>query len=434
MVSVYPRLHPYIHATARTQRNVMSTTAAANNTTHTTPVIATVVASGSMARLSNGERQYVRCMKKRERSNVIKILDNDSKRTCHAHEVPLRIQVLQSRLPDAVRMQVFEDLRSCASDKYITWVRRLLTLPIGHRRTSRYAKLSGTDALKDAESRLNATVTGHDAAKLEVLKLVCQTVQGGSLASGYSIGLEGAPGTGKTHFVRNAMAHALDRPMVSIQLGGASDVSYLLGQMYTYEGSKEGRLAAGLIEAGVDNPIFYFDEVDKISESERGRELASVLIHLVDPTSNTSIRDRYFHGVNLDFSRCIFVFSYNDPSRVHPVLLDRIKRIRIQTPSVEERCEIMRKHIIPRVSRRLNTSVELSDDAILYIVKRGDDRNEGMRGCEKDTDDVMSNAQVAQIRGTLTEGVVSLKQAEEWCRPDPDATGMFAKPPPLMYM
>jgi len=397
------------------------------------PIVATVVATGSLARLSNAERQYVRCMRKRERGDVLKLLDDDAKRACHrSQDAPLRIRILQSRLPDMLRMRLFEDLRTCASDKYTTWVRRLLTLPFGVARAPRYARMSAPEALRDAEARMDSVVTGHEAAKLEVLKLVCQTIQGGRLSSGYSIGLEGAPGTGKTHFVRNAMAYALDRPMVSIQLGGASDVSYLLGQMYTYEGSKEGRLAAGLIESGVDNPIFYFDEVDKISESERGREVASVLIHLVDPTSNTCIRDRYFHDVDLDFSRCIFVFSYNDPSRVHPVLLDRIKRIRVQTPTLEERCDILRTHIIPRVARRLSTDVALSDDAVQYIVRRGDERHEGMRGCEKDIDDVMSNAQVARVRGTLADDAVSLSDAEQWCRADPDGERSH-KPPPSMY-
>ena len=76
------------------------------------------------------------------------------------------------------------------------------------------------------------------------------------------------------------------------------------------------------MESGCCNPIIYFDEVDKISSTERGADISSTLIHLIDPTTSKTLRDRYFHGIDLDFSRCTFVFSYNDPSKVNPILLD----------------------------------------------------------------------------------------------------------------
>ena len=101
------------------------------------------------------------------------------------------------------------------------------------------------------------------------------------------------PPSGKTHFARAALAAALERPMISIPLGGATDVSYLLGSIYVYEGSREGRLAAALVEAKCCNPIIFFDEVDKVSSTDRGAEIISVLIHLVDPTANSAMRDRW---------------------------------------------------------------------------------------------------------------------------------------------
>lgn len=397
---------------------------------------ATVVDMGSLARLSAGERHYVRSMKKRERSGLIRLLDRDATtRGCGTGggPVPLRIQVLQSSLPESLKIQLFEDLPTCVSEKYLQWVRRVVSLPLGKVHVPRYARgvVSLARALDQAESVMNAAVSGHDELKNEVLKTVCQTVQGGTLGGGYSIGLEGAPGTGKTHFVRNAMARALDRPLVSFQLGGANDASYLLGQMYTYEGSKEGRLAAGLIECGISNPIFYFDELDKLSETDRGREIASVLIHLIDPTSNTAIRDRYFHGVDLDFSKCFFVFSYNDASRVNPVLLDRIKRIHIPTPTLEQRCHIIRHHMIPRVAKRLNMDVRVDDECIEYIVQRGDCRGEGMRGCERDLDTVMAQAQLRAARSGAAP-FVTVRDARAWCS-SPTDNATSPPPPTMMY-
>ena len=108
---------------------------------HPTPLVAPVVyppqappaaADAGLARLSTHEREYVRSgLRKRERTELIKLLDADGKRTRNAHTMPLRIQVLRSGLPEAVRMQIFEDLRGGACDKYVQWVRRALRLPLG---------------------------------------------------------------------------------------------------------------------------------------------------------------------------------------------------------------------------------------------------------------------------------------------------------------
>lgn len=356
----------------------------------------TVVEHGCLARLSPVERQYVlRSMKRKERTSVVKVLDADTKRLCCA---PLRIQVLQSALPERVRMQIFDALATCTSDKYLQWVKRALQLPLG-RRAPRRPAASPAEAVRVAKQQMDAVATGFAEVKLEILKLVCQQAHGAPCAGAYSIGLEGPPGTGKTHFARNAVARALGRPMVTIPLGGATDISYLLGIMYSYEGSKEGRLASGLIEAGCCDPVVYFDEVDKISDTDRGRELAAVLIHLVDPTANSALRDRYFHGVDIDFSKCTFVFSYNDAARVSPILLDRMKTYRVAPPTRTERRAILTDHIVPRVARRLATPLTLSDEALDYLAEVSALRDEGMRGAEKDVDDVLALAQLAHAGG-----------------------------------
>lgn len=336
--------------------------------------------------LSNAEQCYIQTLRKRERNNLMRRIESAIKRPCV--ETPLRIQVLQSSLPNETRHAVFEALRHGASDKYLQWVRRALRLPLDRVCTTS-AGDSVQHALDEAKRAMDGAVVGFDAAKTEVLRLLCQSYTGGRGVPAYSIGLQGAPGTGKTHFVRHAMTAALHRPMVSIQLGGASDVSYLLGQVYAYEGSREGRLAAGLIEAGCCDPIIYFDEVDKVSETERGRELIAVLIHLIDPTANDSIRDRYFHDIDIDFSRCIFVFSYNDDRAVNPVLMDRIKRVVVPPPTREERLSIVREHIVPRVCRRLGTKLSIDDAALRALVLRRIDDAAGMRNVERDVDQVM---------------------------------------------
>ena len=347
-----------------------------------------------MTRLNTTERNYVRGMKRKDRTSIVKLMDADAQRLCDRMDMaPIRIQVLQSKLPNDVKMQIFDTLGTCGSDKYIQWVKRVLKIPWGVR-AAQPECISVRDALSEARIQMDSVATGFEEVKTEILKLVCQQARGTRCVSGFSIGLEGPPGTGKTHFSRNAIARVLNRPLVEIQLGGATDISYLLGIMYSYEGSKEGRLAAGLIESRVCNPIIYFDEVDKISDTDRGRELASVLIHLTDPTSNTSIRDRFFHDMDIDFSECLFIFSYNDPSRVSPILLDRIRTFQIERPTLAQRSEILQKHIIPRVTKRIGTTQVMNVDAIHFIAELSEQCDSGMRGAEKDVDSVMSVAQL----------------------------------------
>jgi ATP-dependent Lon protease len=359
-----------------------------------------------MARLHPVEREFVRTnLKRKARTDLVKRLQEDTKRSRDHADTPLRIQVLQSGLPPTVRTHVFDELQGCVNDKFVHWVRRLLRIPFGVLHVPK-SSLSAGEAVARARAAMDSQVTGHAAAKHEVLAMVCQERQGGTCAGRYPLGLEGPPGTGKTHFVKHALAPALDRPMVSIPLGGAADISYLLGNMYTYEGSKEGRLVAALVEANCCNPIIYFDEVDKISATDRGQEIVSVLIHLVDPTANSALRDRYFHNVDLDFSKCTFVFSYNDATRISPVLLDRIKRVRMLAPSDGECETILRTHLVPRVQRRLNTSLLLSDEAVRVVLAKKKDGC-GMRTAEKDVDHVLAAAQLNAVETETHDGEVS---------------------------
>jgi len=405
------------------------------------PIMATVVEprspppqTASMARFNATERHYIRGMKRKDRTSIVRIMDADTKRLGgRIGLTPLRIQVLQSFLPDDVKMQIFETLRTCTGDKYIQWVKRALLLPL-RTRASQPACTSVRDAVMTARDCMESVATGFDEVKTEILKIVCQQAYGSRCVSGFSIGLEGPPGTGKTHFSRNAIANALNRPLVEIQLGGATDISYLLGIIYPYEGSKEGRLAAGLIEAGVSNPIFYFDEVDKISDTERGRELASVLIHLIDPTSNTCIRDRYFHGMNIDFSECLFIFSYNNPSKVSPILLDRIRTFQIECPTLPQRCEILQNHIVPRVTQRLRTTQVLDKDAIQFLAEVSERRDDGMRGAEKDVDNIMSLAQLQSAESVVGDcHRITRKFIEETLAKEETKQSMRNVPPDGMY-
>jgi ATP-dependent Lon protease len=143
------------------------------------------------------------------------------------------------------------------------------------------------------------------------------------------------------------MSKALGIPFAFLSLGGATDSSYLDGHGYTYEGSTPGKIVDILRKVRCMNPIFYFDELDKVSETRKGEEVANLLIHLTDPSQNTLFQDKYLGNVNMDISKSIFVFSFNDISKVNPILLDRMELIYVKGFTSEEKLAITRNYILP---------------------------------------------------------------------------------------
>lgn len=378
---------------------------------------------------SVNEQDFVRGMKRKDRGDLGKLLMHPSR----AKPVPLRIKVLQSNLPDSLKTQLFHDLSHPIADKYLQWCLKMLRMPIGvYHRSIVTSDVPRT--LREAKRSMDDIIVGQEVAKREVMKLLHQSLDNPREApTAYALGLEGKPGCGKTQFVRRAMVTALNRPVISIPLGGTSDgASFLWGHSYSYEGSKEGRLAGGLMEVGCCNPIIHFDEVDKVVERERGgSEIIASLIHLIDPSANTSLRDRYLHGLDIDFSKCIFVFSYNDPEKINPVLLNRIKRIGFDTPTHVQKKEIVQTQLIPRIQARLHTTVTFEDSTLdwMLTVNEGDS---GLRDLEKSIDHVLSCAGLSKVLDGTSSDVIDLSFARE-CMVDLVRHETTTAPPPNMY-
>jgi ATP-dependent Lon protease len=192
---------------------------------------------------------------------------------------------------------------------------------------------------------MNSSTYGHTDAKNKIMQIVCQWISNPK-SMGNVIALQGPPGIGKTSLVRNGISKALNRPFHMIALGGATDSTILEGHGYTYEGSTWGRIANILMESKVMNPIIFFDELDKVSGTKHGEEIIGVLTHLTDQTQNSAFSDKYFAGIDLDLSRCLFVFSYNDESAINPILKDRLIRINLNGFSCEEKINIAKDYIL----------------------------------------------------------------------------------------
>jgi ATP-dependent Lon protease len=119
------------------------------------------------------------------------------------------------------------------------------------------------------------------------------------------------------------------------------------------------------------NPIIYIDELDKVSKTEEGKEIIGILIHLIDQTQNDVYQDRYFNGINLDLSKALFIFSYNDPEQIDKILLDRIHRIKFDNLSVEDKITIANKYLLPEINKKMGfiNTIEIDDEIIQYIIE-----------------------------------------------------------------
>jgi len=220
---------------------------------------------------------------------------------------------------------------------------------------------------------LDEATYGQEETKREVERIIAQWMNG--KVDGSVLGFYGPPGVGKTCFAKKGISKCLvdqngnHRPFCFMQLGGASDGHILEGHNYTYLGAKCGRLVEFLMESKCMNPIIYFDELDKISQSEKGKEIVNILIHLIDKSQNKEIYDRFFSGVELDFSKCIFIFSYNDASKVDRILRDRITEIKVPSLKLKEKIIITQNYTLKDLSDELNFECNLDENLISYIIE-----------------------------------------------------------------
>jgi ATP-dependent Lon protease len=177
--------------------------------------------------------------------------------------------------------------------------------------------------MEKAQNTLNEAVYGLNDAKLQIMQMLAQFISNPS-SIGNAIALHGPMGTGKTTLVKEGISKIFKRPFAFIGLGGASDGSFIEGHSFTYEGSSWGKIVQTLIQSKCMNPVIFFDELDKISDTPKGDEIVGILTHLTDTTQNTQFHDKFFNEIDFDMSKCLFIFSYNDESKINPILRDRM--------------------------------------------------------------------------------------------------------------
>ena len=295
---------------------------------------------------------------------------------------PYRLSLLQSNIPPkfkACALQKLNVLRTMEPGdpeyyKIKNWVDTFMRVPFCVYKSLSVSMNDGLDKCHDfmhnAKSILDNCVYGLDDAKLQILQMVGQWISNPS-AMGTAIAIKGPMGTGKTTLVKEGISKILGREFAFIALGGAGDSSYLEGHSYTYEGSTWGKIVQILIDSKCMNPVIYFDELDKISETPRGEEIIGILTHLTDTSQNSEFHDKYFSDIDFDLSKCLFIFSYNDETKVNSILKDRMYRIQTKGYDAKEKITIAQKYLLPKIREQVNFDegqVIIPDDIIQYLV------------------------------------------------------------------
>ena len=312
-------------------------------------------------------------------------------------EKPYRMTLLEADIPTLFKGAAMKKINSL---KYMepgsgefykikNWVDTFMRIPFGKFESLPLTIEDGVDKCHDfmenSQKLLDQAVYGLNDAKMQIMQMLGQLITNPK-AIGTAIAIHGPPGTGKTSLVKEGISKILNRPFAFIALGGATDSSFLEGHSYTYEGSTWGKIVQILIDSKCMNPVIYFDELDKISDTPRGEEIAGILTHLTDTSQNSQYHDKYFAEIDFDLSKCLFIFSYNDESKVNPILKDRMYRIQTKGYNQKQKTQIANNYLLPKIREQVkfNTDeITIPDEVIQYLVDTHCNKEDGVRNLKR---------------------------------------------------
>jgi ATP-dependent Lon protease len=270
------------------------------------------------------------------------------------------------------------------------WITSISQLPLGVYKEINEDK-NIQKFLKNIQNNLDKVIYGHTETKEQIIRILAQLISNPD-AKGYVIGIQGSMGVGKTKFIKDGIAKVIGFPLAFIALGGCSDSNYLKGHSYTYEGSTYGKIVEQLIKTKVMNPIFFFDELDKVSSDRYGDEIINTLIHITDGTQNEKFCDKYFDELDLDLSKSLFFFTFNDINKVNPILRDRMIIINIDKYSREDKLKLTKHSLLEVIYKSYNfkeNDIEISDEMIYYIIDNTTEED-GVRNLQRNINNIYS--------------------------------------------
>ena len=317
--------------------------------------------------------------------------------------VPLKFQIMAKDVPpemERVALAKYNALMNIDPStteyyKASQWLHGYTQLPLGVYKDLPVKLEDGQEKCQEFVSsvrkHMETAIYGHEEAKLQILQFVSSWIANPQSA-GNVLSIHGPPGVGKTTLVKDGVAKALGRPFHFITLGGATDASFLDGHSYTYEGSTWGRIVDVLIKSKCMNPVIYFDELDKVSETPKGEEINNLLIHLTDGSQNDRFQDKYFTGIDLNLSRCLFIFSHNNHEKVNPILRDRMYNIQVDGFGLKEKIVIAETYLVASALREVNLFEKLgfSKEIVTHIIENFTGEEKGVRELKRCIQTVIS--------------------------------------------
>lgn len=344
------------------------------------------------ARIDKNQREYIL----REQLKLIREELGEENTVDDAEEFKNKLKKLEAskEVKEKIGKEIerFKSMSSNAAETTVLrgYIETLLALPWDKRSTD-------SDDLQEAWKVLQEGHYGLKEVKeriMEFLSVRKLTQKGKSPI----LCLVGPPGTGKTSIARS-IARALNKKYVRLSLGGVHDEAEIRGHRKTYVGAMPGRIAEGIRQAGVRNPLMLLDEIDKVSSDYKG-DTASALLEVLDGEQNVNFRDHYLE-VPLDLSEVLFIATANEPERISKPLLDRMEIIELSSYTENEKYHIAREYLI-RKQRAANgikeEQIEIPDE-VLYEIIRSYTREAGVRDLERKIGRIMRKAARAIIRG-----------------------------------
>ena len=294
------------------------------------------------------------------------------------------------------------------SRTYVEWI---LDLPWG-KTTPDNLDLKRARRILDADHYAMEKVKERVIEYLAVRRMKAINSQESAL-KGPILCFVGPPGVGKTSIVKG-IARAVGRKFVQMSLGGVRDEAEIRGHRRTYVGSIPGRIIAGMKQAGTMNPVFLFDEIDKMSHDFRG-DPASAMLEVLDGEQNAEFRDHYLE-LPFDLSNVMFITTANATDTIPAPLLDRMEVIEVPSYTEEEKLQIAKKHLLPKQTLEHGLpakSVRVPDAAMKHIIE-GYTREAGVRTLSRTIARVVRKAAVEMLEEDKQQVTVSPAVVEKY--------------------
>lgn len=294
----------------------------------------------------------------------------------------IREEIQSKPYPQHIKDKIEEELKrydmmSPASSEanvvrtYIDWVMK----------TPWYQETEDTQDINEVERILDEDHFGLEKPKERIVEHLAVKQMTQSLNAPI-ICLVGPPGVGKTS-ISKSIARALGRKFVKASLGGVRDEAEIRGHRRTYLGSMPGRIIQGMKKAGVVNPVFLLDEIDKMSSDYKG-DPTSAMLEVLDPEQNQFFSDNYLEEP-YDLSKVLFIATANDLGSIPDPLRDRLEIIEISSYTEQEKLEIAKRHLLKKeckVHGLKDEQLHISDDALMYVIRHYT-REAGVRQLER---------------------------------------------------